>query len=426
MEDHRLPVDAQSLTIIEVNSIPMLAMHHYPMFGPSRNVSAELIECVAGAADIDVRRVTSQLTVRLTVTGRFNGSEYGRWLTRIASQFDISCDIGGMVSPDQLTATLWGPAGQVATTLRHAFNGPASADIFETYAEPVGRSSNGDGLATLPPPSMDDVISRATAPRSVADPTLSRARRSGSTLVRAAARKGGWRTRALGKHVVVCDDGTHRIAFRGFAGPGVSTVAELVCQNDAWVRRHLATRGLPVLETELVGAGDVEYAWQAAQRLGLPVIARLADEPIARGGHAVVTDRSSLVDFWDDRVRAGDPRHTRILLERQAPGTTVWQVAVVGSRVVAVDSAEPDLLRTGEGWLEVVGEIAYRAVAALPGARYGSVEIIADVSQPPATGLRIKRVDPLLRNWVGDDAAGAAIAQAILDLELRQAQKVST
>jgi D-alanine-D-alanine ligase-like ATP-grasp enzyme len=44
MEDHRLPVDAQSLAIVEMNSVPMLGLHHYPMFGPPRNVSAELVD----------------------------------------------------------------------------------------------------------------------------------------------------------------------------------------------------------------------------------------------------------------------------------------------------------------------------------------------------------------------------------------------
>jgi D-alanine-D-alanine ligase-like ATP-grasp enzyme len=53
MEDHRLPVDAQQVTIIEVNSVPMLTMHHYPMFGPPRPVAAELVGDLVGSGTVE-------------------------------------------------------------------------------------------------------------------------------------------------------------------------------------------------------------------------------------------------------------------------------------------------------------------------------------------------------------------------------------
>ena len=77
------------------------------------------------------------------------------------------------------------------------------------------------------------------------------------------------------------------------------------------------------------------------------------------------------------------------------------EVVVVGGRALtAAPAADP-----------AAEELAVRAVAALPGAGYGSVRLCAGPS-----GLAIDTVDPSLRTWT-DPATGRPVAAAILDLE---------
>src|SRR5690606_4036087 len=137
MDDHRLPVDGQTVTILEVNSRPVQAIHHFPMYGPPREVSARLVRDAVEAAGIHVAEAVDELAVRLTVTGRVQGVGYRRWMVRAARALGVTGWVANGAEPDRVDALVQGPARRVGMMLRLAFDGPPGAAVVETVAEPV-------------------------------------------------------------------------------------------------------------------------------------------------------------------------------------------------------------------------------------------------------------------------------------------------
>lgn len=135
LEDHRRPVDAQQVSILEVNSRPVQSMHHFPMYGPPRNVSAQLVAGTLRDAGWRVAAPAGTLSVQLAVTGQTGGAPYLRWLAELATQLELS----GWVTEDdgRVIVLARGPAPRVGLLLRMAFHGPAGAEVTQVCAEPV-------------------------------------------------------------------------------------------------------------------------------------------------------------------------------------------------------------------------------------------------------------------------------------------------
>ena len=321
MEDHRLPVDAQSVAIIEMNSVPMLGLHHYPMFGPPRNVSADLV--------------------------------------------------------DHLTS-----------------------------GRPPG------GAAPAVPVMEPDVLFRIRTDAPTVSHRAAWVRRAGADLIASAALRRGFAVKRLRPDLLIVDDGVRRTGFRGLAGHAQSPVAQMLCGNDAWVRRHLDTRGLPTRDFRLVGPQDPEVGYRRALELGLPVAMRCAGAAGVTG--RVVDDERSFFRGWSQLLQAAPAPDPQVLLERPVEGTFAFDLAVVDGRMVAVEGTAP--APAGQSLVDMAG-LAVRAVAALPGTGYGSVRVHVDGTVPGSRPV-VDSVDPLLRNWVvRGDAAATAIAEAILTAE---------
>jgi D-alanine-D-alanine ligase-like ATP-grasp enzyme/acylphosphatase len=139
MDDHRLPVDQQRVHIIEVNSRPVQSLHHFPMYGPPRNVSEWLVREVARAAGCAPRPGQDRLTVRLTVSGRVRGVGYRRWLASTARQLGLDGWVARSPVPDQIDAVAHGSAPRVGLLQRLAIYGPPGAGVVESRAEPVAE-----------------------------------------------------------------------------------------------------------------------------------------------------------------------------------------------------------------------------------------------------------------------------------------------
>jgi D-alanine-D-alanine ligase-like ATP-grasp enzyme/acylphosphatase len=137
MEDHRRPVDGQQVAIIEVNSRPVQSLHHFPMYGPPRNVSARLVGDAVAQAGWPVEDGRDRLTVRFVVSGKVRGVGYPRWLAGIATRLGLDGWVGH-AGDDRLDGLVHGTAPRVGLLLRLGFRGPAGAAVVETYAEPVG------------------------------------------------------------------------------------------------------------------------------------------------------------------------------------------------------------------------------------------------------------------------------------------------
>jgi D-alanine-D-alanine ligase-like ATP-grasp enzyme/acylphosphatase len=136
MEDHRRPVDGQPVAIIEVNSRPVQSLHHFPMYGPPRNVSARLVRDAVTGTGWPVGDSLDRLTVQFVVSGKVRGVGYPRWLAGIATRLGLDGWVGHG-DGDRLDGLVHGPAARVGLLLRLGFRGPAGAGIVAAYAEPV-------------------------------------------------------------------------------------------------------------------------------------------------------------------------------------------------------------------------------------------------------------------------------------------------
>jgi D-alanine-D-alanine ligase-like ATP-grasp enzyme/acylphosphatase len=142
LDDHRLPVDAQPVTIIEINSRPVQTLHHFPMFGPPRNVSARLAREAAVAAGVSPPPAAEALGVRLDAYGRVQRVGYRRWMASVATELGLDGWVANASDPDRVTALIQGPADAVGLMVRLAFDGPAAADVVETRARPEDGASD--------------------------------------------------------------------------------------------------------------------------------------------------------------------------------------------------------------------------------------------------------------------------------------------
>jgi glutathione synthase/RimK-type ligase-like ATP-grasp enzyme len=202
--------------------------------------------------------------------------------------------------------------------------------------------------------------------------------------------------------------------FQGLAGPASGHVAHVLAGNPAWLRWHLAGRGLPTLDTRLVDLGDEDFAVAAAGALGFPVVVRLA----AGGQGGVARDTTAFHEHWRRLVELAPDHRAQVVLERSLTGPAT-RVAVVGGEVVAAEPAGPGRQsgRPPPGDLPGnVRELAVRAVAAIPGCGYGAVHLVTD----PGSGAPvIDTVDPSLRGWAGSpNGSGPTVADAVLAYEL--------
>jgi D-alanine-D-alanine ligase-like ATP-grasp enzyme/acylphosphatase len=126
--DHELAVSAQRVAICEINSVPATSGHHFPLRGPSRNVSRELVNFHCRHAGIPLRPPAKALTVRLTVSGRVQNTGYRKWMAEIANPLGI---VGWVKNEDDGTvqAILSGPPDSVAIVASLAMIGPKRARV---------------------------------------------------------------------------------------------------------------------------------------------------------------------------------------------------------------------------------------------------------------------------------------------------------
>lgn len=138
MGDHRLDVASQEVFIIEVNPKPVQTMHHFPMYGPPRNVSEFLVRKALKTHRVSVTPDSvEQLAVELEVTGKVSGVSYRRWFVRTASQLGITGWVTRTPNEDSVHAVIQGTPSQVGLMLRLAFSGPPGSRVAETYSRPI-------------------------------------------------------------------------------------------------------------------------------------------------------------------------------------------------------------------------------------------------------------------------------------------------
>jgi hypothetical protein len=203
-----------------------------------------------------------------------------------------------------------------------------------------------------------------------------------STVLEQAARERGLAVRRLDAETVTCGDGERRVLFHGLASSGSSRLAHVLCGNDAWLRAHLARRGLPVVPTRLVGADDARFAQRAGEELGFPVRLRLVDPPAEAPGRTA-TDVESFHAAWRAVTAGVTDRHARVILDRGEARALAQMLVVDGTLIES--RGEP-----GE-WQELAEQLAVDAATALPGAATGIVRVVTVTG---VAGPLISTVDP--------------------------------
>jgi hypothetical protein len=203
-----------------------------------------------------------------------------------------------------------------------------------------------------------------------------------SALLEQAARERGLAVRRLDAETVICGAGERRVLFHGLASSASSRLAHVLCGNDAWLRAHLARRGLPVVPTRLVGADDARYAQRAAEGLGFPVRLRLVDPPGEAPGRTA-TDLETFHAGWRAVTAGVTDRHARVILDR-SDARALAQLLVVDGTLIG-SRGEP-----GE-WQELAEKLAVGAVTVLPGAATGIVRLVTITG---VAGPLIGTVDP--------------------------------
>lgn len=252
---------------------------------------------------------------------------------------------------------------------------------------------------------------------------------AGSRLLATVAERRGLAVHRLSGDLVLCDDGRHRAMFLGLAGVRAARIAELLCGHAGWLRAHLARHGLPVLATRPVDPRDPEAARRSAEELGFPIRLRW---PAARAGEWLAADREAFLDRWRAAGTAPPDDRTPLLLERVPEGGAMT-LAVVAGRVVATAAGAGGA--PAAGWDQAAaGELAVRAVAAVPGAADAAVRLVTGAEPAPRVvgaapragaeprtdsapipgGLVVDTVDPAFECFAGDPVAGRSVAEAVL------------
>jgi D-alanine-D-alanine ligase-like ATP-grasp enzyme/acylphosphatase len=163
MKDHRRHPDEQTFAVIEINSNAELALHRFPMYGPTRNLARRLVRLHLEAAGLPVRRPLREVTLRLRVQGGVQGVGYRQWFARQAGREGLDGWIANR--PDgSVEACVAGSIGPSSLLVSKAAAGPRHARPLAVVAEVVEESVAPDFRIVDVPPNRDDGLpGRGTA-----------------------------------------------------------------------------------------------------------------------------------------------------------------------------------------------------------------------------------------------------------------------
>jgi D-alanine-D-alanine ligase-like ATP-grasp enzyme/L-alanine-DL-glutamate epimerase-like enolase superfamily enzyme/acylphosphatase len=136
VQDLRLPIDEQAAGICEINSTPGQTANDFPLYGPRRDVSTDMIRYYGERLGLPIAAPAAELTVRMAITGVVQGVGYRRWLADRADSLGL---VGWVRNhPDgDLDALLHGSTDAVAATASVAITGPRAAHVETVHTWPT-------------------------------------------------------------------------------------------------------------------------------------------------------------------------------------------------------------------------------------------------------------------------------------------------
>lgn len=131
MGDHRVGLDGRMAGIVDVNTAPATAFHHFPMFGAPRDVSIDIVlRSCALVGHEPVARPLDELAVRIEVEGRVRNVGYRRWFASHAKALGVVGSIRNR--PDGcVEAHIAGRTVDVAALASAAVHGPPAAAVTQ-------------------------------------------------------------------------------------------------------------------------------------------------------------------------------------------------------------------------------------------------------------------------------------------------------
>src|SRR5699024_9703402 len=136
---HRLPVDEQQATVIELNAHAAIGSAQYPMWGTPTPVAEMFFEASAEAYGIALPEEPAEnLSVEGEVRGRVTGVIYLRWLRRRAEALGVTGSVQRL-NHRRVTARVQGRADAVSSFVYLASRGPRNSlptSVTTTHCAP--------------------------------------------------------------------------------------------------------------------------------------------------------------------------------------------------------------------------------------------------------------------------------------------------
>nr|WP_224781255.1 hypothetical protein [Leucobacter sp. Psy1] len=107
LEDYTLPASDQEVNICELNSMPGISAHDFPMYGKPRTAAARYLEILAAGTGVSLKDTRKQSRFLLTSYGQFNENHFADHLASICNRAGVKLlDVEG--TPDRYVADLEG------------------------------------------------------------------------------------------------------------------------------------------------------------------------------------------------------------------------------------------------------------------------------------------------------------------------------
>ena len=113
-----------------------------------------------------------------------------------------------------------------------------------------------------------------------------------------------------------------------------SAIAESIAQDKELTKKLLAAAGVPVPRGGI--ATNAEAAWELAQQIGMPVVAKPKDGNQGKGVSVNIDSRESLLRAFETAREYGD----EVIIERYLAGDD-FRLLVVGNKLVAASRRDP-------------------------------------------------------------------------------------
>jgi D-alanine-D-alanine ligase-like ATP-grasp enzyme len=143
IEDHRRPIDEQSVGICELNACPELVSPQYPLFGPPRPIARTLLAVAAARRGIALPdQPATDLAVGISVEGRALGNRYAGWFRTRAEQLAVTVRVDS-AGDRRLIAVAEGETIPVSSLTSTAILGPRGSFPTQVTVHHLARNVEG-------------------------------------------------------------------------------------------------------------------------------------------------------------------------------------------------------------------------------------------------------------------------------------------